>query len=137
MYYTYMRLGFWVVTLAVPAVFVFQSSLLKFASTSEYTFRVNLSEPITFNQNNSLVILDRVRGTLSAVFVLAANFGFLLGFVVANYFDCVQQATISMFFPILFFIVFAFVPETPAYLQRCNKSEVSDCKCMRSQNTCE
>lgn len=30
-----------------------------------------------------------------------------------------------MFFPIFFFIVFAFVPETPTYLQRINKTEVS------------
>lgn len=120
-----MRLGFYAATLVAPALFAFRYSPLKFAMISAYEIW-RLRDPISFIHDFCCCVICRVRGTLSAVFVLAANVGGLFGFVIANYFDFVQQAIISMFFPILFFVVFAFVPETPTFLQRRNKTEVSD-----------
>lgn len=68
---------------------------------------------------------DKVRGTLGSTMVLSANFGMLVAFVLGNFFSFVMVPALLMLFPIIFFIGFCFLPETPQYLILKNKTEVS------------
>lgn len=67
---------------------------------------------------------DKVRGTLGSTLVLSSNFGILMAFIFGNYLSFVMVPVILMIFPIIFFIGFSFLPETPQYLILQNKNEV-------------
>lgn len=54
----------------------------------------------------------------------AADLGCFATYMISSYVDCTQHAVILLFIPIIFFILFAFLPATPMYLQHSAKNEV-------------
>jgi MFS family permease len=67
---------------------------------------------------------DSIRGSLGAIFILCVNMGTLVLFVAGAYLNYYLVAAIMAFFPIIFFISFIFLPETPQYLIRCKDMTV-------------
>ncbi|XP_055375650.1 facilitated trehalose transporter Tret1-like [Condylostylus longicornis] len=64
---------------------------------------------------------DRIRGQLGSYLVLSANFGLLVAYVLGCYVDYDIFPYILTIFPILFIILFAFLPETPPQLLKVKK----------------
>lgn len=53
------------------------------------------------------------------------NSGVLLGFLAANFLEYKMQAVALSILPIIFFTLFSFVPESPAFLLKVNKMELA------------
>lgn len=68
---------------------------------------------------------DRIRDALNVLFTLILSAGFLLGFVLEIYLDYKIRSTIILCMPIVFIIVFMFVPDSPVYLARTSNVKVS------------
>lgn len=60
--------------------------------------------------------LKRIRGFLGSLLVLICNAGILLAYILGNFVDYTTFPIIFLIFPIVFFIGFIFLPETPQYL---------------------
>lgn len=67
---------------------------------------------------------DSIRGTLSTILVIANYGGALIGIAVGYFITYELGLWLSMLFPILFFALYAFMPETPYYLMKSNRMEV-------------
>lgn len=67
---------------------------------------------------------DCVRGSLGSLLVLSCNVGILIAFILGNYVTYCIQPIILASLPVLFFVVFAFFPESPQYLMKIGKEEV-------------
>lgn len=67
---------------------------------------------------------DNVRGSLGSLLVLSCNIGILIAFIIGNYLTYTIQLFIHASLPILFFVSFAFFPESPQYLMKIGKEEV-------------
>lgn len=65
-----------------------------------------------------------VRGLMNSMCFLANSIGSLIAFIFALNMDYQNQAICALFVPILFAFAFSFVPETPVFLQRINKTQV-------------
>lgn len=63
---------------------------------------------------------------MNAMGFLVNSLGNLMGFIVALFLDFQMQALSAISIPILFAFVFYFVPESPFFLYKNNKIEVSD-----------
>lgn len=68
---------------------------------------------------------DRIRGALGAILTLSSNLGILLGFVAGNFFDYYMMPKVMLSIPALFFACFMFFPESPYFLVKQNRMEVS------------
>lgn len=66
----------------------------------------------------------RIRGTLYTMYQATFPLGQLIGFVVINYFDYKHQAWIFLSCPIIYFLLFFRIPESPVYLSKTGKQEV-------------
>lgn len=58
----------------------------------------------------------RFRGFLGSFLVLFCNIGILLAYVLGNYVSYTTFPIVFLVLPIVFFIGFIFLPETPQYL---------------------
>lgn len=67
---------------------------------------------------------SRIRGALNAFYVPANKLGYLLTFLLANYFNFIDQAKFHLILSIVFMTLFAGVPETPQHLVNRKKHEV-------------
>lgn len=66
---------------------------------------------------------DKIRGTLGSFFIFSINFGTLLTFIAGNYLEYKTVAYVMVALPIIFLIVFVFLPETPQFLIKCGKEK--------------
>lgn len=76
----------------------------------------------------------RIRGTLGSMSKLVRVTGCLIAFIVATYVDYSKIAFIFMGVPVLFFIIFLWLPNTPAYLMRVGEHEVRNLRFQLSTN---
>lgn len=60
---------------------------------------------------------------------LMVSLGALVGFIAALSMDFRMQAVCALVIPIVFILVFYFVPESPVFLYRMNKIEVNSRFC--------
>lgn len=67
---------------------------------------------------------DNVRGSLGSLLVLSCTIGMLIAFIAGNYLAYNTPPIIYAAQPILFFVAFAFFPESPQYLMKIGKEEV-------------
>lgn len=67
---------------------------------------------------------DSVRGSLGSLLVLSCNIGTLIAFLLGDYLNYTIQPIVHVTLPIIFFISFAFFPESPQYLMQIGKVEV-------------
>lgn len=70
----------------------------------------------------------RVRGALGSIVVFSANFGMLFMYVIGSYLSYYWSPMIFAVFPIASFIGLSFLPETPFYLAKINRYEVTSSK---------
>lgn len=68
--------------------------------------------------------IHSIRGTLSTILVVASSGGALLGFSAGNLLPYEFGPWLSLIFPILFLITYAFMPETPYFLMKSDRMEV-------------
>lgn len=54
----------------------------------------------------------------------AYNIGMLLGFVIANYFNYVDQAKFHLILPAIFLVIFSQIPESPQHLINTQRHKV-------------
>lgn len=66
-----------------------------------------------------------IRGALGSIITLFANAGILLGFVVGNYLPYETVPKVLITIPIVFFVLYAYFPESPWYLIKTNRIEVN------------
>lgn len=66
-----------------------------------------------------------VRGIVNAMGFFIGSLGSLIGFIIALYCDFRMQAVYALSVPVLFMLMFSFVPESPAYLYKKNKIAAS------------
>lgn len=69
-------------------------------------------------------VSSRIRSSLYTIYEASQTFGQLIGFIVINYFDYKQQARIFVFGPIIYFLVFGRIPQSPIHLSKANKQHV-------------
>lgn len=69
-------------------------------------------------------LFSRFRGTLLSFFDPFMNLGTIMAFVLAKYFDYVDQAKIHLIVSILFVILFARIPESPQHLVDARREKV-------------
>lgn len=67
---------------------------------------------------------DSVRGSLGSLLVVSCNIGILMGFILGNYLTYTTQPIVHVLLPIIFFVAFAFFPESPQYLMKIGKDKV-------------
>lgn len=81
----------------------------------------------------------RIRGKLGTIVSVAYNFGMLFINFVGSFNDIHHTALICLIFPIIFFLTFINMPETPYYLLRSNKVEEAreSLKILRRKNDVE
>lgn len=68
---------------------------------------------------------DNIRGTLCSFLVLAQNLGFISMYVIGDLLSFKTVLWISLIVPVIHFIVFLSAPESPSYLVKKKKLEVS------------
>lgn len=73
----------------------------------------------------STFIQHSVRGRLGSILMLAANMGFLFGFLAGYYLTYFTIPYIGIILSIIYLVSFAYFPETPSFLLRCKKPEVN------------
>ncbi|XP_031633567.1 facilitated trehalose transporter Tret1-like [Contarinia nasturtii] len=66
----------------------------------------------------SEIASDRVRGFLGSTFILSANFGILLAFVIGNYCDFYTSPKVAIVLMIVYIVLFYFFPESPTFLAK-------------------
>jgi hypothetical protein len=69
---------------------------------------------------------NRIRGQLGSLFILIHNLGILLAFVAGNYLSYKLVGAMMITLPVLFFVSFLFLPETPQYLLKQRKVKVNE-----------
>lgn len=72
----------------------------------------------------SEICSDTVRGSVNSLGFMIVSLGGLVGYIVANFVNASTQAVCALSIPIVFALVFSFVPESPEFLYRKNKIEV-------------
>lgn len=68
---------------------------------------------------------DRIRGFLTSTYVLNESFGNLIAFIVAEFFGFTGIPIFGILLAILCGILTFFIPETPLFLVKQNKIDVS------------
>ncbi|XP_011300022.1 facilitated trehalose transporter Tret1 [Fopius arisanus] len=63
-----------------------------------------------------------IRGQLGSFLIFALNIGIVSGYVLGAVFSYTIFASLVLFLPVIFFGLFLFMPETPVYLVRKNRS---------------
>lgn len=81
---------------------------------------------------NNLIPFNRVRGFLGSTFILSANFGILLAFVIGNYCDFYMSPKVAIVLMIVYIVLFYFFPESPTYLVKQGNLTVSS-----KRHTCD
>lgn len=66
----------------------------------------------------------RVRGTLNTMLVVATSGGTLIGLLAGHFLGYVEAPRYFLLFPVLFIVLYSFMPETPYYLMKINRMEV-------------
>lgn len=118
------------VILVELVLYVFRFLSLKFHMISKFSYYFIFIFIFIFSFFISVVFLHVIRlrhsyrGTLSSFLIFATNIGSLIEFSLALHFNYKEQAMILLIFPTLFTFVFAFVPETPSYLQHRGDDDV-------------
>lgn len=79
---------------------------------------------------------DKIRGSLGSFFIFSINFGTLLTFIAGNYLDYKTVAYTMIALPILFLVVFMFLPETPQFLIKCGREKDAE-KSLRFLRGCK
>lgn len=80
---------------------------------------------ITYHLNNeTYVFCFRIRGALSSLLTLKLNIGILFGYITGTYLQWFSRCIILMVFPILFFIIFNFIPESPQHFLKIGQFQV-------------
>lgn len=75
----------------------------------------------------SLSYTRRVRGTLNTILVVATSGGTLIGLLAGHFLGYAEAPRIFLLFPVLFIVLYSFMPETPYYLMKINRMEVCTC----------
>lgn len=69
-------------------------------------------------------LISSIRGSLNAIMDPAYNIGMLLGFVIANYFNYVDQAKFHLILPAVFLVIFSQIPDSPQHLMNTQRHKV-------------
>lgn len=67
----------------------------------------------------------RVRGTFLSALYTVENFGILLAYIIGNYFEFYAMPLFSIIVTVIFGILLLQIPESPTFLVRKNKIDVS------------
>lgn len=68
---------------------------------------------------------DTIRGTLGSLVILSQNFGNLLVYIMGEYLSYHAVLWICLAVPLVHLMVFLTMPDSPSYLLKCGKVEVS------------
>lgn len=68
---------------------------------------------------------DKIRGVLASALTLTMNLGILIGFIFGYLFEYSLVPKMMLAIPLLFLVTFYFFPESPWYLMKRNKINVS------------
>lgn len=68
---------------------------------------------------------DSVRGLFLTSVYTSENVGFLIAYIIGNYFDYYAMPLFSIVLTAIYMLLIALLPETPTYLMRSNKIDVS------------
>ncbi|XP_077297723.1 solute carrier family 2 member nebulosa isoform X2 [Arctopsyche grandis] len=78
---------------------------------------------VTAPTYTSEIAQDDIRGALGSMFQLMITIGILFTYVVGSYVEVYIMSILCLAIPIIFGIVFFFMPETPYFLVNCGKIE--------------
>lgn len=68
----------------------------------------------------------KIRGSLGSFFILSTNLGMLLMYIAGCIFDYSMAPKVMLLLPATFFLLIAYLPETPIYLLRNNKLKTAE-----------
>lgn len=80
-----------------------------------------ISVPIFVND----ITNTSVRGALNSLYDPMNNLGIIVSFFLGKYLNCLDQARVQLFMPLVFIVVIFFLPESPEFWIKKNKHEVS------------
>lgn len=67
-----------------------------------------------------------IRGALNAILETSVNFAFIISFLLGTYVDISEQAKMYLIVPSVAAVLLFFLPESPVFLAKKGKEEVSD-----------
>lgn len=74
------------------------------------------------------LVVFRVRGTFLSALYTVENFGILLAYIIGNFFEFYAMPLVSIILTAIFATLLLFIPESPTFLVRKNKIDVSEMK---------
>lgn len=66
----------------------------------------------------------RIRGALASLLTLNFNIGILFGYITGTYLQWQSRCIVLMVFPVIFFLIFNFIPESPQHFLKIGQFEV-------------
>lgn len=84
-----------------------------------------MMKPILHSQYKYVPLVFSVRGAFLSSVYTSENVGFLVAYTIGNYFGYYAMPLFAIVLIVIYMVLIALLPETPIFLMRQNKIEVS------------